>query len=331
MLKFIVKRLLMLIPIVLGISFIVLLLLEITPGDPARMLLGTQATPERIALVRTQLGLDEPLLVRYVNFLWDILHGDFGTSFLTKSSVFSEMMMRLPYTLLLTGVSLGVSVAIGIPLGVFAATNHNTWKDNGAMFIALFFVSMPVFWFALLLVRFFGVELQWLPLSGVDTWQSWILPIIATSLGFIATIARQTRSNMLEVVRQDYIVTAKAKGLPNQKVIYRHALKNAMIPVIMVIGNLFGLLIGGALITEVIFGIPGLGQYTIAGLTGRDYPVIQGSVFIISVMFSIVILIVDIVFAIVDPRIRSQVSSSGNKNKKKRKVGTPIEKEPQQI
>jgi peptide/nickel transport system permease protein len=323
MAKFIAKRLLMMIPIVLGLSFIVLLLLELTPGDPARMMLGTQATPERIAALRDTLGLDDPILVRYINFLGQIIHGDFGTSFMTKRPVFAEMMMRLPYTLILVGISLAVSVACGIPLGVYAATHHNTWKDNGAMFISLFFVSMPVFWFALLLVRFFGVQLQWLPLSGIDSWQSWVLPIVATSLGFVATIARQTRSNMLEVIRQDYIVTAKAKGLPNQKVIYRHALKNAMIPVIMVIGNMFGLLIGGALITEVIFGIPGLGQYTIAGLTGRDYPVIQGSVFILSILFSLVILIVDIVFAIVDPRIRSQV---GSKKSKKRKVGSQIEK-----
>jgi peptide/nickel transport system permease protein len=328
MAKFIIKRLLLMIPIVLGLSIIVLLLLEITPGDPAKMLLGTQATPERIAALRDQLGLDDPILVRFVDFLGSIMHGDFGTSFMTKRPVFEEMVTRIPYTLLLVSISLAVSVLLGIPLGVYAATHHNTWKDNGAMFISLFFVSMPVFWFALLLVRFFGVELRWLPLSGIDTWQSWILPIVATSLGFVATIARQTRSNMLEVIRQDYIVTAKAKGLPQQKVIYRHALKNAMIPVIMVIGNMFGLLIGGALITEVIFGIPGLGQYTIAGLTGRDYPVIQGSVFILSIMFSLVILIVDVVFAIVDPRIRAQ---SGRKSNKKRKGGDQIEEDPQKI
>ncbi|MDR3364049.1 MAG: ABC transporter permease [Clostridiales Family XIII bacterium] len=328
MLRFIRNRLLMMIPIVLGISFIVLLLLEITPGDPAKMLLGTQATPERLAALRAQLGLDDPILVRFVNFLWQIVHGDFGTSFMTKRPVFEEMIMRMPYTLVLVGISLAVSVGLGIPLGVYAATHHNTWKDNGAMFISLFFVSMPVFWFALLLVRFFGVELRWLPLSGIDSWQSWILPIVATSLGFVATIARQTRSNMLEVIRQDYIVTAKAKGLPERKVIYRHALKNALIPIIMVIGNMFGLLIGGALITEVIFGIPGLGQYTIAGLTGRDYPVIQGSVFMLSVMFSLVILIVDVVFAIVDPRIRSQ---SGRKKHKDQKDGNKIEENTQKI
>jgi peptide/nickel transport system permease protein len=328
MLKFIIKRLLMLIPVLLGISFVVLLLLEITPGDPAQMMLGSQATPERVAALRIELGLEDPIPVRYVKFLGQIIQGDFGTSYQTKRPVIDDMILRIPYTLLLVGIGLGLSVAMGIPVGVYASTHHNTWKDNGAMFIALFFVSMPVFWFALLLVRFFGVDLRWFPLSGVDKWQGWILPIVSIALGFIATIARQTRSNMLEVIRQDYIITARAKGLPEHKVKYRHALKNAMIPVIMVIGNMFGLMIGGALVTEMIFGIPGLGQYTIAGLTGRDYPVIQGSVFILSVMFSIVILLVDVVFAIVDPRIRSQYSS---KNKTKRKVAKQIEEEPQKI
>lgn len=328
MLKFILKRLLLLIPVLLGISLVVLLLLEITPGDPAKMMLGSQATPERVEALRESLGLNDPLPKRYVNFLRNVIHGDFGTSYLTKRPVFNDMVLRIPYTLFLVTISLSLSVLMGIPIGVYAATHHNSLKDNGAMFIALFFVSMPVFWFALILVRIFGVQLRWFPLSGIETWKSWILPIVSMALNFVATIARQTRSNMLEVVRQDYIVTAKAKGLSEHRVTYRHALKNALIPVIMVIGNMFGLLIGGALITEAIFGIPGLGQYTLAGLQGRDYPVIQGSVFILSVMFSLIILLVDIVFAIVDPRIRSQY---GYKSKKNHKEGKQIEEGPQKI
>jgi len=328
MLIFIIKRLLLMIPVLLGISIVVLLLLEITPGDPASMMLGTQATPERIEALRDQLGLNDPIYIRYLNFLSGVINGDFGSSYLTKRPVYDDMILRIPYTLILVGISITFSVILGIPLGIFAATHHNTWKDNGAMFIALFFVSMPVFWFSLLLVRFFGVQLRWFPISGIETWQSWVLPVVSMSLGFIATIARQTRSNMLEVIRQDYIVTAKSKGLPDRRVIYRHALKNALIPVIMVIGSLFGLMIGGALITEVIFGIPGLGQYTLAGLQGRDYPVIQGSVFILSVMFSLVILLVDIIFAIVDPRIRSQYGRKRNKN---RKAGNQIEEDPEKI
>ena len=328
MARYIAKRLLMLIPVLLGISLVVLLLIDLTPGDPARLMLGTQATEEQVQELREELGLNDPLPVRYARFIWDVLHGDFGTSFMTNRPVFDEMMQRFPYTLVLVSFSLVLSVIMGIPLGVYAATHQYTWKDNGAMFIALFCVSMPSFWFALLLIRFFGVQLRWLPISGIESWQGWILPCVSMALGLTAIIARQTRSNMLEVIRQDYITTARAKGLPEGKVRYRHALKNAMIPVIMVIGGIFGVLLGGALISEVIFSIPGLGQYTMTGLSNRDYPVIQGSVLILSTLFAIVILIVDVIFAIVDPRIRSQYSGKGNR---KRKAGKRVEDETQKV
>lgn len=317
MLRYIAKRLLMLVPVLLGISLVVLILIDITPGDPARMMLGTQATEARVQELREEMGLNDPLPVRYVRFLWNVLHGDFGTSFMTKRPVFEEMVQRFPYTLRLVSISLALSILLGIPLGVFAATHQYTWKDNAAMFIALFCVSMPSFWFALMLIRFFGVELRWLPISGVVSWKGWVLPCIALALGLTASIARQTRSNMLEVIRQDFISTAKAKGLSKVRVTYRHALKNALIPIIMLIGGIFGSMLGGALISEVIFSIPGLGQYTITGLSNRDYPVIQGSVLILSTMFAIVILIVDVVFALVDPRIRSQYSSGKGKRKRK--------------
>ena len=326
MFRYILKRLLLLIPVLLGISLVVLILIDITPGDPARMMLGTQATEEQVLQLRQELGLDDPLPVRYVNFLWNVIHGDFGTSYMTHRPVFDEMMQRFPYTLTLVSISLVLSILFGIPLGVYAATHQHTWKDNSAMFIALFCVSMPAFWFALLLIRFFGVNLRWLPISGIKTWTGWILPCVSMALGLIAIIARQTRSNLLEVIRQDYSTTARAKGLAEGTVVYRHALKNAMIPVIMVIGGIFGSLLGGALISEVIFSIPGLGQYTLSGLNNRDYPVIQGSVLILSTLFAIVILLVDIVFAIVDPRIRSQYSGKG-----KRKGRKQIAKEAQKI
>jgi len=314
----------MLIPVLLGISLIVLLLIDITPGDPARIMLGTMATDEQVQELHKELGLDDPLPVRYGRFLWNVVHGDFGTSFMTKRPVFDEMMQRFPYTLTLVSISLVISILFGIPLGVYAATHQHTWKDNVAMFIALFCVSMPAFWFALLLIRFFGVNLRWLPISGITSWKGWVLPCVSMALGLIAIIARQTRSNLLEVIRQDYITTARAKGLSEGTVIYRHALKNAMIPVIMVIGGIFGSLLGGALISEVIFSIPGLGQYTLTGLNNRDYPVIQGSVLILSALFAIVILIVDVIFAVVDPRIRSQYSGKG-KGKEKR-VGKETKK-----
>jgi len=323
MLRFIVKRLLMLIPIIIGITIVVQLLIEVTPGDPARLMLGLEATPERIQEVRDEMGLNDPLPVRYIRYMRGVLTGDFGNSFTTGRPVVDEMMQRFPYTVFLVTISLCLSILIGIPLGVYAATNQNTWKDNAAMFVALFCVSMPGFWFALMLIQEFAVKRRWLPIAGISQWTGWILPVIALALGLTAVIARQTRSNLLEVIRQDYITTARAKGLGESRVIYRHALKNALIPVIMVIGGMFGSLLGGVLISEVIFSIPGLGQYTISALNNRDYPVIQSSVLILSTLFAVVILLVDIVFALVDPRIRSQYIKRGKgKEKMKGRVKT---------
>ncbi|MCL2125489.1 MAG: ABC transporter permease [Oscillospiraceae bacterium] len=306
MLRYIGNRLLLLIPVLLGISLVVLVLIDITPGDPARMLLGAQATQQQVDDLREELGLNDPLPVRYVRFIWNVLHGDLGTSLMTKRPIVDEMLQRFPYTLMLVSLSIVLSVLLGIPIGIYASTHQNTWKDNTAMFLALFCVSMPSFWFALLMIRLFGVQLRWLPISGVATWKGWILPCIAMALGLTALIARQMRSDLLEVIRQDYITTARAKGLSEGKVIYRHGLKNAMIPVIMVIGGVFGSSLGGSLIAEVIYSIPGLGQYIMSGLNNRDYPVIQGGILILSTMFAIVILLVDVLFALVDPRIRSQ-------------------------
>jgi peptide/nickel transport system permease protein len=316
LLRYIGKRLLLLIPVLIGITIVVQILIDITPGDPAKLMLGAQATPERIEEVRDELGLNDPLPERYVRYMRNVLHGDFGVSYNSKRPVVEEIMLRLPYTLTLVTLSLIIAIGVGIPLGIYAATHQNSWKDNLAMFVALFFVSMPPFWFALMLIRQFAVKLRWLPLSGIEDWTCWILPCISLALGLMAGIARQTRSNMLEVVRQDFITTARAKGLPEGTVLYRHALKNALTPVIMVIGGMFGAMLGGALITEVIFSIPGMGQYTLTGLNNRDYPVIQSSVLILSTLFSLVILLVDIIFAIVDPRIRSQYAGKGKTRKK---------------
>ncbi|MDR0862682.1 MAG: ABC transporter permease [Oscillospiraceae bacterium] len=306
MARYIGKRLLLLIPVLLGIALVVMIIIDITPGDPARMMLGAQATQEQVDALRDQLGLNDPLPVRYVRYIWNVVRGDFGTSLMSKRPVISEMMERFPYTVKLVTLGTAFSILIGIPLGIFAATHQRTWKDNTVIFISLIAASMPSFWFALLLIRFFGVKLRWLPISGVETWQGWVLPCAAMALGLAALIARQVRSDMLEVIRQDYITTARAKGLSEGKVIYRHALKNAMIPVIMVIGGIFGSSLGGSLITEVIYSIPGLGQYIMTGLNNRDYPIIQSGILIISTMFAVIILIVDVVFALVDPRIRLQ-------------------------
>jgi peptide/nickel transport system permease protein len=322
MIKYIVKRLLLMIPILLGISFIVLILIDITPGDPARLILGTQATQEQVDELRENMGLNDPLAVRYVRFVWGVMRGDLGKSYTNSRSVWTEMMQRFPYTLLISGMSLILSVIIGIPLGVYAATHQYTWKDNAAIIASLFCVSMPGFWFALILVQIFCVKWQLLPPSGIENWKGWILPTISLALGYAAGISRQMRSSMLEVIRQDYITTARSKGQTENKVLYRHALKNALIPIIMTVGSIFGMSLGGALIAEVIFSVPGLGSYTLSGLTQRDYPVIQGSVLFLSALFSIVILLIDVMFAFIDPRIRSQYV-----RKKKRETKVEIEAE----
>jgi len=319
------KRLLMMIPVLLCVTIVIQLLLTITPGDPARMILGVNATEEKVQELRGEMGLNDPLPVRYGRYIWNLLHGDFGTSIVTKRSIIDEIGDRFKWTLLLVALSLSFALLLGVPIGVFAATHQNTWKDNLAMFLALFCVSMPAFWFSLILIQELAVNHQWFPMSGIKTWSSWVLPCLALAVGFTATIARQTRSNMLETIRQDYITTARAKGLPEFKVKFSHALKNALTPIIMVAGSMFGVMLGGALISEVIFSIPGLGQYTMQALTNRDYPVIQSSVLILSFMFSIVILAVDIIFALVDPRIRSQYIRSGKRNRRRRNAETAQE------
>lgn len=306
MIRYVIKRLLWLIPILLGVSFIVMVLLELAPGDPARQLLGNFATEEEVAALRETMGLNRPLLVRYFEFIKGVLHGDLGTSYFTKEAVWMEITRRFPYTLRLVCISMSLAVIIGIPIGVYAATHQYTWKDHTAIVASLFCVSMPNFWFALILVQIFAVKLMWVKPTGIGDWKQWILPAVSVMIGYAATLARQTRSSMLEQIRQDYVTTARAKGQTEGKVIYKHALKNALIPVIVILGALFGSSLGGAVIAEQIFGIPGLGSYTLSALTSRDYPVVQGSVLFFAAMFSFIMLLVDVIFAFVDPRIRSQ-------------------------
>ncbi|NLT13124.1 MAG: ABC transporter permease [Clostridiales bacterium] len=309
MIVYIIKRVLMFIPILLGISLICLVLIDIAPGDPAEIIVGIQDNEgdrqAKVDAVRKELGLNDPFVVRYVNFVGNALKGDFGNDFYTKRPVGPDIMARFPYTLTIAFLSTVLSVAIGIPIGVYAATHQYSWKDNLAIILTLVFVSMPAFWFALLLVRLFSVELGWLPVSGIKSWTAWILPTVSTALASAASFARQARSNMLEVIRQDYITTARAKGQSEVVIRYRHALKNAGIPLIMLVGGLFGIQLGGALIAEVIFSIPGLGQYILSGLINRNYPVIQSSVLFMSAIFCLIILLIDILFAFIDPRIRS--------------------------
>ncbi len=298
------------IPVIIGVSIFVFTIMYFSPGDPAMIILGSNATEEMYEAKRVELGINEPYIVQLGVFLKNIfLQADFGNSFKTNQDVVSQVLMRLPYTLKLALGSVLLSLLIGIPLGVLAATNQSSWKDNGSMFLSLFFVSMPNFWFALLLVMLFSLTLGWLPSIGADSFRCYILPCISIAVGGAGGIARQTRSSMLEVIRQDFITTARSKGQKELVVIYQHALKNALIPIITVVGMQVASMFGGALVAEAIFSIPGVGSYMLTSIANRDYPAVRGGVLIIAICFSLIMLIVDIIYAIVDPRIRAQYES----------------------
>ncbi|MCL1948548.1 MAG: ABC transporter permease [Turicibacter sp.] len=306
--KYILKRLLALIPVMLGVSLIIFTMMYFTPGDPAAMMLGESAPPEQREALREELGLNDPFWIQYGNWLRGIvLEGDIGTSYTTRRDVADEIMDRFPATLQLAVSGVVVAVVLGVPIGIISATRQYSIFDNVSMFVALLGVSMPNFWMAMLLILLFAVNLQWLPSSGLNHgFRSLILPAITLGTGAAAIIARMTRSSMLEVIRQDYIRTARAKGQVESKVTNVHALKNALIPIITVIGLQFGGLLGGAVLTETVFSIPGVGRLMVESIGQRNFPVVQGGVLFIAITFSLVNLLVDILYAFVDPRIKSQ-------------------------
>lgn len=310
--KYIGKRLILLIPVLLGVSILIFTIMYFCPGDPARIMLGGLATEEQLQAARQDLGLDQSFFVQYFSYMKNlVLKFDLGNSYVNGQSVMKEIASRAPYTLRVAFISLVISIIIGIPLGVIAATNQYTWKDSLSMLLSMIFVSMPSFWLALTLVLVFSVILGILPSFGIENWTSYIMPCFALSVGTAASLARQTRSSMLEVIRQDFIVTSRAKGVKESTVIYKHALKNALIPIITTIGDKLGTMLAGALIAETVFAIPGMGIYIMNAINSRDYPVIRGTALVVSVWFCICMLIVDIIYAMVDPRIRSRFSKMG--------------------
>jgi peptide/nickel transport system permease protein len=307
MFRYILRRSLFLIPVMLGVSFIVFSLIHFTPGDPAMVILGESAPPEAIEQLRSEMGLDDPFLVQYGRYVFNVVTKlDFGRSYVSRREVFGEIIGQFPNTVKLAALAVSVAMLIGIPAGVIAATHQNKWIDNVTMFLSLLGVSMPIFWQGILLILVFSLTLQWLPSSGFNTWQQMILPSLTLGSGSAAIIARMTRSSMLEVYRQDYVRTARSKGLKERVVINRHALKNALIPIVTVIGLQFGFLLGGAVLTESIFGIPGLGRLMVNSIRTKDMMIIQGGVLLIAFTFSIINLFVDVLYAYLDPRIRSQ-------------------------
>lgn len=299
------------IPVLLGVALIVFTLMYITPSNPANMILGDSATPEQVAALEEELGLNDPFLVQFGNYILGIMtRFDFGISWFTGKPIVDELMIRFPKTALLAALSVVLSAIIGIVCGVVAATKQYSIFDNLATTVSLIGVSMPSFWLALMLCLLFAVQLGWLPVSGSYGWEYWVLPVVTLGTSGAANIMRMTRSSMLEVIRMDYIRTARAKGQSERKVIVHHALKNALIPVVTVIGIQFGNLLGGSVLTESVFAIPGLGKYGVDAIKQRDLPAVLGSVLFLAITFSFVNLLTDILYSFIDPRIQTSMGSS---------------------
>jgi len=328
---YIIKRLLQIIPVILGVTIIAFALIHLAPGDPARTMLGQHATETEISEIREKYGLDKPLYVQYFVWLGDVLHGDLGRSILTHEQVATEIAARFPNTIELAIAAMIFAIIIGGLAGIISATKQYSITDYTVMGVALFGISMPVFWLGIMLMMIFGVNLGWLPIGGridllipfnrvtgfmvfdsiitangaalISVLRHLILPAIALGTIPMAIIARVTRSSMLEVLRQDFIRTERAKGLTERKVIYKHAIRNAMVPVVTVIGLNFGLLLSGAILTETIFSWPGVGRLVVNAVYARDYPLVIGCILVFALVFVIVNLITDILYTFIDPRI----------------------------
>ncbi|MBM3450141.1 MAG: ABC transporter permease [Armatimonadetes bacterium] len=304
MFQYLLKRLCLAIPVLFGVSIVVFGIVRFIPGDPAQIMAGQAATQEAVRDIREALGLDRPVPVQYAYFLGGAVRGDLGKSIYNGAPVREELGQRFPRTLRLALSGILVSCLVGIPVGILSAVRHSTWIDSSAMIFALVGVSMPLFWLGLNLILIFAVRLQWLPAIGYETPQHLILPAITLGLGSAALVARMTRSAMLEVLRQDYVRTARAKGAAERRVVNYHALRNALIPVVTVVGLQLGNLLSGAVLTESVFAWPGVGRLLVEGVLTRDYPIIQGSILLVATSFVVLNLAVDLLYAFLDPRIR---------------------------
>lgn len=303
--KYIFKRILALIPIILAVTFIVFFIISLSPGNTAAMIIGDGATQESIDKLNETMGFNDPIVVQYGRYIKDLLKGDMGNSYKTGVPVSREIGSRFPNTLKLTMLSIVISIAIAVPIGVISATKQYSIFDNVGMIVALIGISMPSFWLGLNLIIVFALKLGWLPSGGADSFKSIILPAITLGAAAAASITRTTRSSMLEILPEDYIRTAKAKGVGKRPVIIRHALKNALIPTITIIGIEFGNLLGGAILTETVFSWPGIGRLMVDSINRKDIPMVLGCIIVFSVGFSIVNLIIDILYAYIDPRIKA--------------------------
>jgi len=303
MTRYVLQRIVLVIPVLFGVSLAAFMMSHLVPGDPVAVMLGETATKEDYDNLREQLGLNDPLWQQYGRYVYHAVQGDFGTSIRSKQPVLDEIMARFPSTLTLTICACVTAAVVGITLGVLAATSKRSGVDGLIMTFALLGVSMPAFWSGILLILLFGLKLGWLPIAG-SGWRALILPTITLAAPAAAVLARMTRSSMLDVLGQDFVRTARAKGLRDRIVVYRHVLRNALVPVITIVGIQFGALLGGAVIVESVFSRPGLGRYTITAIEQRDFPQIQGIVLFAAAIYVFVNLAVDLMYAVIDPRIR---------------------------
>ncbi len=304
MLKYISKRLLFIIPVIIGISFILFSILSLSPGDPARTILGTDANEEAVLQKQIELGLDKPFIVRYLNYMSGLIQGDLGTSYKSGEPVINEIALRFPYTIRLAVFSVLIALIVALPIGIISAVKQYSALDTISIVAALIGASFPNFWLGLLLILFFSLKLNILPTYGVEVWQGYILPSITLGLGPMAMLTRMTRSSMLEVIRMDYVRMARSKGASELSIILKHALRNALLPVITITGTILGVLMGGAVLIEMVFSINGMGSMIVSGIREKDIPIVMGGVLIISVIYSLLNLIVDLLYGLIDPRIK---------------------------
>jgi|SRR5690606_2110407 len=304
MFSFLLRRLLLTIPLALGVVLIVTISFDLIPGDPAALILGEFGTPESIAQLRTSLGLDRSLPVRFVTYVGEILQGDLGTSIRDRRPVTAILAETLPATALLSAAAFALVLLVGIPLGVTSASRPGTWVDNLVRVASLVGLSMPVFWTGIVFVVIFSVYLGWTPVSGSGTWRHLILPAITLALPSIAVVARMTRSTMLEVLREDFVRTAAAKGVGQRQTLYKHTLRNALIPVVTIMGLQLGQMLGGAVLTETVFAWPGVGRLTVFAVFNRDFILMQGLVLVLALVYLLINLLVDLSYGLIDPRVR---------------------------
>lgn len=315
--KFIAKRVLLFIPVLLGVLLVVFTINHFTPADPVYSIMGYNITQEQYDAKYEQLGLDDPFFVRFFNYVKDIVtRFDLGTSYQNKRAVADQIGERLGVTIKLGAIGLAITVVLGIPFGIVSATKQNSPLDYTVTVASLFFASMPNFWLALMLIIILSLNLGWLPATGIHNWKGWIMPCITLGMTPLAAVTRMTRSSMLEVIRQDYIRTAYAKGLTEREVIWKHALKNAMIPVVTTVGYMASMIFGGAVVIESIFSIPGLGMLMQTAITNADYPIVLGSVLVVSFFVCVINLLVDLLYGFLDPRIKAQYSAGGKKKRR---------------